>query len=183
MAGIYKLFSFYLCILNPLSLSHLFFIFTQTEEYPLHLQHSAGSLHLEGVYRPLPDGQKHLVLRGQPLFQVPLLLPRIQHLNQLSLPQRLEPEMAALAFSCQPDRTSETDVHFRTLQNSPLLWISRALYRWGGCSWVKPLEGGRNKGLLAMNYLFSLEKTGVHSFSINSFLLKVANYICNNSLV
>lgn len=77
------------CLIPPLS---------QTEKHPLHLQHRVGRFHLEGVYRPLPDGQKHLVLCGQPLFQVPLLLPRIQHLNQLSLLHHLKPETAALTF-------------------------------------------------------------------------------------
>lgn len=68
----------------------------QVEEHPVHLQHPAGGLHLAGLHRPLPDGQKHLVLCGQPLFQVPLLLPCFQHLNQLSLPHSLELEIGSL---------------------------------------------------------------------------------------
>lgn len=66
------------------------FFFSQAEKHPLHLQHRVGGIHMEGLHRPLPDGPKHLVLCGQPLFQVPVLLPRVQHLNQLSLPRQKE---------------------------------------------------------------------------------------------
>lgn len=88
--------------------STFFLSLSQTEEHPLHLQHPVGGFHLESFYRPFPDGQKHLVLCGQPLFQIPVLLPRIQHHNQVSVPHLFKAETAALAFSCQQDATSET---------------------------------------------------------------------------
>lgn len=120
----------------------------QTEEHPLHFQHRVGCFYLEGVHRSFTDGQKHLVLCGQPLFQVPLLLPRIQHLNQLSLPRRLERQQA-LTFSCQQDITSET-LTIDERHSETLLWV-----------WISPAfewstQKGKKRGLLAMN-CFSLE--------------------------
>lgn len=52
----------------------------QAEEHPLHLQHRPGCALLARLHRPIPDGQEHLVLCGEPLLQVPLLLQSIlQH--------------------------------------------------------------------------------------------------------
>lgn len=107
------------------------FTLSQTKEHPLHLQHPVGRFHLEGVHRPLADGQKYLVLCGQPLFQVPLLLPRIQHLNQLSLPRRLERQQA-LTFSCQQDVTSET-IHEGHSKSSFECGLAGGFSSGGGC--------------------------------------------------
>lgn len=113
-----------LCLVSLLLLS----LTPQTEEHPLHLQHSVGGFHLEGVYRPLPDGQEHLVLCGQPLFQVPLLLPCIQHLNQLSPPRRHRAggTAAPFAFRYQQDEKKKLVLPFG------LLWQQGSLKVGGG---------------------------------------------------
>lgn len=54
-------------------MSHNLFYF-QAEEHPLHLQHHPGGVYLAHIHRPIPDGQKHLVLCGEPLLQIPVLL-------------------------------------------------------------------------------------------------------------
>lgn len=117
-------------------MSHNLFYF-QAEEHSLHLQHHPGGVYLAHIHCPIPDGQKHLVLCGQPLFQVPLLLPCIQHLNHLSLPHRLKPESAALAFSCQ----QEENIHCGH-SKSFLMWTSGALHTWG---WQLCEEEGKNE--------------------------------------
>lgn len=57
----------------------------QVAKYPLHLQHSPGDPDLACLYRTLADGAQHLVLRGQPVLQVPVLLQGIQHHEILNL--------------------------------------------------------------------------------------------------
>ncbi|MEQ2163561.1 hypothetical protein GOODEAATRI_031452, partial [Goodea atripinnis] len=49
------------------------------EEHPLHLQHRPGGSHLAHLHRPFPNGPQHLVLCGEPLFQVPLVLQSFLH--------------------------------------------------------------------------------------------------------
>lgn len=55
------------------------FPFLQAEEHPLHLQHHPGGSHLAGLHRPVPNGPQHLVLCGEPLFQIPLVLQSFLH--------------------------------------------------------------------------------------------------------
>lgn len=55
------------------------FVVSQAEEHPLFLQHHPGGAHLARLHRPIPDGQKHLVFRGEPLLQIPLLLQSLLH--------------------------------------------------------------------------------------------------------
>lgn len=52
---------------------------SQAEEHPLLLQRNPGGAHLARLHCPLSDGQKHLVLCGEPLLQVPLLLQSFLH--------------------------------------------------------------------------------------------------------
>lgn len=61
------------------SINLLTFFFLQAEKHPLHLQHRPGGAHLAHLYSPVPDGPKHLVLCGEPLFQIPLVLPSVLH--------------------------------------------------------------------------------------------------------
>lgn len=59
--------------------SFFMFVVSQAEEHPLFLQHHPGGAHLACLHRPIPDGQKHLVFRGEPLLQIPLLLQSLLH--------------------------------------------------------------------------------------------------------
>lgn len=73
----------------------------QVAKHPLHLQHGPGDPDLARLHRPLADGAQHLVLRGQPVLQVPVLLQGVQHheiLNLVPFPS-LPPPPPPLVFS------------------------------------------------------------------------------------